>query len=106
MLRILRTAPIAFACLLAAGACGGGDDGAGCDLPEQWSAASSGGLCQVNFFTEPEHAVYCAENGDGEYACACGPAAGNPREFVSPDFCRLEGEARACAAIAACDFPL
>ena len=90
---------------LSLAACGSGD-GASCDLPAEWSAASSGGLCQVNFFGETEYAVYCAENADGEYDCACGAAADDPPEFSSADFCDLEGEERACAAIEQCDFPL
>jgi hypothetical protein len=87
-------------------ACGSGDGGSDCELPEEWSTAVSGGLCQVNFYTEPEQAVYCARNADDEFSCACGPAAEDPEEFVSADFCELDGEARACAAIEICGFSL
>jgi hypothetical protein len=79
--------------------CGGG---ASCDLPEQWSVANSGGLCQVNFFN-PEHAVYCS-GASGSWDCACGPAAENPMRFTSADFCDLEGEERACQAVEQCGF--
>lgn len=89
---------------LVAGACGG-DGGAGCDLPAQWSSARSGDLCQVNFFTEPEYAVYCG-GATGSWDCACGPIAENPLEFTSEDFCDLEPEERACQAIERCGFPL
>jgi hypothetical protein len=83
--------------------CGGG--GGTCDLPPQWSTASSGGLCQVNFFTEPEHAVFCGGS-SGNWDCACGPAAENPLTFTSADFCDLDDEARACQAIDRCGFSL
>ncbi len=85
--------------------CGGG--GASCDLPEQWSSATSGdgSLCQVNFFTDPEYAVYCGGT-TGSWDCACGPAVDNPEEFTSEDFCDLEAEERACQAIERCAFPL
>lgn len=88
---------------LAGGGCAG--DGAACDLPTQWSSAKSGGLCQVNFFTTPEHAVYCGGT-TGNWDCACGPAVDNPKHFVSADFCDLDEEARACQAIEQCGFPL
>jgi hypothetical protein len=88
---------------LVGGGCGGG--GGSCDLPEQWSSARSGDLCQVNFFTDPEYAVYCGGTA-GNWDCACGPAADNPPEFNSEDFCDLEPEERACQAIARCGFPL
>lgn len=101
MSRLLLTCA-ALLGLLTSG-CGG--DGASCDLPESWSAASSGGLCQVNFFTDPEYAVYCGGT-TGNWDCACGPAADNPMEFTSEDFCDLEGPARACQAIERCGFPL
>jgi len=83
----------------------GGDGGATCDLPMQWSTASSGGLCQVNFFTDPEHAVFCGGS-TGNWDCACGPASENPAEFTSADFCDLDDEARACQAIERCGFSL
>lgn len=85
------------------GGCGGG--GPSCDLPPQWSAASSGGLCQVNLFTTPEHAVYCGGS-TGNWDCACGPASENPKKFTSADFCDLEPEERACQAIDQCGFSL
>jgi hypothetical protein len=88
---------------LASTGCGG--DGGSCDLPTNWSSARSGGLCQVNFFTTPEHAVYCSGS-SGAWSCACGPIADNPLEFTSEDFCDLEPEGRACEAIARCGFPL
>lgn len=87
--------------ILAGAAC---DSGGDCGLPTNWSAATSGGLCQVNFFGETEEAVYCAENGAGGYECACGPISENPLEFTSADFCDLEGEERACKAIEVCGF--
>ncbi|HUQ03790.1 MAG TPA: hypothetical protein VM261_14935 [Kofleriaceae bacterium] len=95
--------PCAALLALAVSACGG--DGGSCDLPEQWSSARSGDLCQVNFFTTPEHAVYCGGS-TGAWNCACGPIADNPLEFTSEDFCDLEPEGRACQAIARCGFPL
>jgi len=84
------------------GGCGGGG---ACDLPDQWSSAKSGGLCQVNFYTSPERAVYCGGS-TGNWDCACGPAVDNPPRFTSPDFCDLDDEERACQAIEACNFPL
>lgn len=83
--------------------CGG--DGGSCELPTNWSSARSGDLCQVNFFTTPEHAVYCGGS-SGNWDCACGPIAENPMPFTSEDFCDLEPEARACQAIERCGFPL
>ncbi len=93
--------------LVVAGAGCGGEAGGSCGLEDgRWSVANAGGLCQANFFGDVEYAVYCSANADGEYDCACGAASEAPREFVSADFCDLEGEARACEAIARCDFPL
>jgi hypothetical protein len=69
------------------------------------TVARSGDLCQVNFFTQPEHAVYCGRSA-GNWNCACGPAAENPMEFTSTDFCDLDAEARACQTIERCGFPL
>ena len=98
-----RIAAIAIALLFATAAgCGSGGS---CDLPTNWSTANSGGLCQVDFF-DPMESVFCAENANGEYDCACGPIANNPLEFTSADFCDLEAEDRACAAIEACGFQL
>ena len=94
-----------LAALLALVGSGCGGDGGTCDLPEQWSSASSGGLCQVNFFTDPEHAVFCGGT-TGNWDCACGPAAENPTKFTSEDFCDLDDEARACQAIDRCGFSL
>lgn len=79
------------------------EDPEACELPCQFSAASSGGLCQVNLFCDTtEPAVYCGEEADGTYTCDCGPAVDAPPSFSSDDFCELEGEARACAAMAQC----
>ena len=91
--------------ILALTACA--DDGGSCELPPQWSTATSGdgSTCQVNIFTTPEHAVYCGGS-TGNWQCACGPAADNPPEFTSEDFCDLSDEARVCQAIARCGFPL
>lgn len=95
------------ALLLCAGTACGDADGASCDLEAgRWSVASSGGLCQANFFGDVEYAVYCATTEDGQYDCACGAASEDPETFLSDDFCDLEGEARACEAIARCGFPL
>jgi hypothetical protein len=99
----LVTWPHAIAIAFAVAACG--SSGASCDLPEQWSTANSGGLCQANIFGDTEYAVYCARNADGDYDCACGAAADDPLEFISPDFCDLEDEERVCEAIARCNFP-
>jgi len=86
---------------LLAGCSGGGESCAG---SAQWSTATSGGLCQVNIFTTPEQAVYCAEKADGTFDCACGPIADNPTMFTSADFCKLDGEERVCAAVEQCGF--
>lgn len=96
MLRVLMVA------LVVVGA-GCGSDAGSCDLPAQFSTANSGGLCQVNFFTTPEHAVFCGGT-SGNWECACGPAAENPMMFTSADFCDLEGEERACQALEQCGF--
>ena len=79
---------VMLAALLALVGSGCGGDAGTCDLPAQWSSASSGGLCQVNFFTEPEHAVFCGGT-TGKWDCACGPVAENPARFTSEDFCDL-----------------
>lgn len=78
-----------------------------CDLPDQWSTATSGdgSTCQVNIFGDTEYAVYCGGT-PGNWDCACGPAADNPPEFVSVDFCDINDEERVCQAIAQCGFPL
>jgi hypothetical protein len=96
---------VLLVCAVLVGLVNVGCDGGSCDLPTNWSSASSGGLCQVNFFTEPEHAVYCGGT-TGNWDCACGPIAENPVEFNSEDFCDLEPEARACQAIERCGFSL
>jgi hypothetical protein len=101
MVRCMRVLVAALVGVIGTG-CGGG---ASCDLPSQWSVANSGGLCQVNFFTSPEHAVYCS-GASGNWDCACGPAAENPMTFTSADFCDLEGEERACQAVEECGFQL
>lgn len=101
MPRVLLTCAVLLG--LVGGGCGG--DGGSCDLPTQWSSARSGDLCQVNFFTDPDYAVYCGGTA-GNWDCACGPIAENPTEFVSEDFCDLEPEERACQAIERCGFPL
>ncbi|MBW2731637.1 MAG: hypothetical protein JRH20_04545 [Deltaproteobacteria bacterium] len=86
---------------------GCGSDGSECDLPPgNWSTANTGSMCQVNFFGEVDYAVYCADSPQGGYNCACGAVSENPPEFTSADLCDLEPEARACAAISACSFPL
>ncbi len=103
MQRMVRVLLTCAALLGLVSGCGGG--GGSCDLPTQWSSARSGDLCQVNFFTSPEHAVYCG-GATGNWACACGPLAENPAEFTSEDFCDLDAEARACQAIERCGFPL
>ncbi len=93
-----RLLPLAIA-LLALG-CGGD---AACELPAQWSTArpGDGSTCQVNLFGATEHAAYCGGT-PGNWSCACGPAAENPRTFVSEDLCELDGDARVCQAIARC----
>ncbi len=60
----------------------------------------------MNFFGDIEYAVFCATDASGSYDCACGAAVDSPFEFVSPDFCDLPAEERACAAISICSFPL
>lgn len=83
------------------------DSGGDCGLEAgKWSTATSGGLCQANFFGDTDYAVYCAENADGDYECACGAVSENPLEFTSNDFCDMDGEERACKAIELCGFPL
>ncbi|MBL9014166.1 MAG: hypothetical protein JNL83_08315 [Myxococcales bacterium] len=100
---MVRALAVCVVLSLSGGGCAG--DGASCDLPPMWSSARSGGLCQVNFFTNPEYAAYCGGSA-GAWDCACGPAASNPKQFTSTDFCDLEPEERACQAIEACGFPL
>ena len=97
---VLTISVVCIAIMLAAGsACGSGS----CGLePGKWSTANSGGLCQANYFGSPERAVYCGEQSDGTYECACGAAADNPKMFVSDDFCDLKGEERLCEAVAQC----
>jgi len=95
----------AFALVLAACDTGtdtdDGDDG--CDIPCQWSTATSGGLCQVNLWCDnDEPAAYCGEIGGGSWNCACGPAVDDPPEFVSDDFCDIDDEARVCQALEQC----
>lgn len=107
---MLRMLSLGVAILGLVGACssgGGGGDDDSCTLPPQWSSAvtGDGSTCQVNFFTDPEFAVYCGGE-TGNWDCACGPIADNPDEFVSDDFCDLSAEARACQAIERCGFPL
>jgi hypothetical protein len=96
--------PLLVGLMLAALSC---DSGGSCDLPAGgWSTATSGGLCQANFFGDTEYAVYCAQNAAGDYACACGADVDNPLEFTSTDFCDIDGEERACLAIEVCGFEL
>jgi hypothetical protein len=98
-------ATVATATIFTNASCGT-DDGS-CDVGSQrWSTAKSGGLCQVNIFSTPEKAMYCAKNAMGTYSCACGPVSASPPplEFISPDMCDLEADARLCAAISACSF--
>lgn len=85
-------------------ACGGGDEADSCVGGNLYSTARSGGLCQVNVFSTPERAVYCAKNAAGRYECLCGPAAENPNRFVSDDICDLGAEARICEAVSRCGF--
>ena len=92
---------IAVACLAIAGCSSGGSCVEG-----NWSTANSGGLCQANIFGDTEYAVYCGTLADGTYDCACGAAVDNPLEFISTDFCDLEGEDRICEAVARCNFPV
>ena len=100
---MIRLAALAALATLAT-ACGGGPS---CDLPAQWSSARSGdgSTCQVDIFAPSAHAVYCGGT-TGNWRCACGPAADNPPEFTSADFCDLDGEERVCQAIARCGFAL
>jgi hypothetical protein len=96
-----------FAAALVLTSCDGGSDtdvdDDGCDIPCQWSTATSGGLCQANLWCDnDEPAVYCGELGDGTFDCACGAAVDDPPEFISDDFCDLEDEARVCQAIEQC----
>ena len=74
----------------------------------QYSTADSGGLCQINFFCEDgvDRAVYCAGNASGAYECACGAVVDNPLEFVSDEFCDVEGEDRYRLAVEACGFAI
>ena len=100
MLRLVA-ASIALAALTA---CGGGPS---CELPAQWSSASSGdgSTCQVNIFAPSEHAAYCGGS-SGNWSCACGPLSENPLEFVSTDLCDLDPEERVCQAIERCGYAL
>lgn len=83
-----------------------GSEGSECVEAGKWSAANSGGLCQVNIFGDVDYAAYCTKKADNSYDCACGAVAENPLEFSSDDFCDLDGEARVCEAIARCGWPL
>jgi hypothetical protein len=106
-LSTLRIATLIVTLGVASASCDSGNSGGECGLSAgTWSTATSGGLCQANFFGDTEYAVYCAQNAEGRYECACGPIVENPQEFTSTDFCDLEGEARACEAIKVCGFPI
>ncbi len=86
------------------GGCGPGPAGA-CDLPAEWTSPTSGNgdLCQVHIVSAPPHDVYCSGE-TGNWSCACGPLADNPRMFVSADLCDLALEDRVCEAIDRCSF--
>ena len=89
-------------------ACSGDKDDGGsttgaCEIPCQYSTATSGGLCQANVYCDSgEFAVYCGEQEDGTFACDCGAAADDPPSFDSDDFCAVDGEERVCQAIERC----
>lgn len=102
-----RMARVLVTCVAVLGLIGGGCGGDSCDLPTNWSSAQSsdGSLCQVNFFTTPEHSVYCGGS-TGNWDCSCGPVVENPMQFTSEDFCDLSPEERACQAIERCGFML
>ena len=103
---MLKTAgAMVFFSLLATTAACGGDDGAkSCVGEATFSTAKTGGLCQVNIFSAPERAVYCAKNATGSYDCLCGAAVENPKMFISDDICDLEADARVCEAVSRCGF--
>lgn len=102
---MLKTAValVAYA-LLAAAACGSDDGANSCVGENTFSTTKTGGSCQVNIFSTPERAVYCAKNAAGSYACLCGAAVDNPTMFVSNDICDLEADARVCQAVSRCGF--
>ncbi len=105
-LSTIRVVPLIFMLGVAGVSCDSGGGGE-CGLPAgMWSTATSGGLCQANFFGDMEYAVFCGQNAEGSYDCACGPISENPLEFTSTDFCDLDGEERACKAIEICGFPI
>jgi hypothetical protein len=90
---------------------GGSGGGGGAALSCNTSSAKSGTLCQVNYYCPDggEPAVYCGQQNDGGYDCACGPAAQSPMHFTSPDFCSdipANTAARAQEANTKCGFGL
>lgn len=99
MVAMARLVVLSFA-LASLAACG--SDGPSCELPEQWSTATSGdgSTCQVNVFTPTERTVHCGGS-SGHWDCACGPLA-NPLQFESTDFCDLSAEERVCQGYARC----
>jgi hypothetical protein len=90
---------------------GGSGGGGGAALSCNVSSAKSGSLCQVNYYCPDggEPAVYCGQQNDGGYDCACGPASQSPMHFASPDFCSdipANTDARAREANTKCGFNL
>ncbi|MBP9111993.1 MAG: hypothetical protein KBF88_04250 [Polyangiaceae bacterium] len=70
------------------------------------SAASSGNLCQVNFFCkapETDHAIYCTGTD-----CSCHNGSNNEKAgpATRTDYCSLDGEARIEAARTDCGWSL